>query len=88
MGLLAASRPATKGIRESLMRSRWPMGFIFCSRLGLVQQILWNGCATDEGLDGLGVTMRYAPGSGQDQQLVLTWNGEQVPFIETPDVSG
>ncbi|KAK3940634.1 hypothetical protein QBC46DRAFT_384653 [Diplogelasinospora grovesii] len=88
VGFLVADRPATKGIRESLGRSRWPMGFISCSRAGHVEQILWNRRAEDEGLQGLGVAMRYSQPQGeeatdeQQQQLVLTLNGKHLPYVQ------
>ncbi len=88
LGLLVAERPATKGIRESLGRSRWPMGFVSCSRAGIVQQMLWNGHAMEEGLGGLGVTTRYTQDPGRNGQLILSWRGEHVPLIETPSGSG
>ncbi|KAL2120483.1 hypothetical protein VTJ04DRAFT_4510 [Mycothermus thermophilus] len=55
LGLLVTQRPATKGIREALARSRWPMGFVACSREGEVSQLLWNRRAEEEGLEGFGV---------------------------------
>ncbi len=87
LGLLVATRPATKGVRESLRRSGWPMAFVACSREGSVQQMLWNGCATDAGLGSLGVTMRYAQDPSDPEQLVLTWQGEHVPLIEPSSAS-
>ncbi|KAK0718232.1 hypothetical protein B0T26DRAFT_609846, partial [Lasiosphaeria miniovina] len=84
LGFLVTERPATKGIRNSLGRSRWPMGFISCSRLGHVHQILWNMRAESEGLEGIGVGMRYCPPHEDDtegkegQELVLTRKGEHL----------
>ncbi len=81
VGLLVAEKPATKGVRESLGRSRWPMGFISCSRAGHVQQMLWNQRAEDEGLDGMGVGIRYADGPGTaEPDMVLTWKGRTAPL--------
>ncbi|KAK0629800.1 hypothetical protein B0T17DRAFT_455686, partial [Bombardia bombarda] len=59
LGLLVSQRPATKGVRDALGRSRWPMGYISCTRAGYVQQMLWNRRAEEEGLAGVGVGMRY-----------------------------
>ncbi|KAK0643513.1 hypothetical protein B0T16DRAFT_183795 [Cercophora newfieldiana] len=78
LGLLVVERPATKGMRDALGRSRWPMGCISCSRAGAVEQILWNRRAEEEGLAGLGVGTRYSPDGEGTQQLVLTFNGKHL----------
>lgn len=75
MGLLVGQHPATKGVRDSLGRSRWPMGYISCSITdGQVEQIQWNRRASDQGLDGIGVEVRYTEGGLP--KLALTMNGE------------
>ncbi|KAL2200425.1 hypothetical protein P885DRAFT_28695 [Corynascus similis CBS 632.67] len=78
VGLLVTERPATKGIREALARSRWPMGYVACSREGSVGQFLWNQRAEEEGLEGLGVGLRH--GGGQEKEVVLTWRGKTLSF--------
>ena len=83
LGLLVAQRPATKGIRDALGRSRWPMGYVACGGDGQLQQMLWNRRAEEGGLEGVGVGVRYlektAEGGGQpDQELILTWKGKPV----------
>lgn len=77
IGLLVAQKTATKGIRDALGRSRWPMGFVSCSPDGDVRQMLWNRKAEDEGLAGLGVGVRFSGASSDKQELVLTWKGER-----------
>lgn len=76
MGLLVTPRPATKGVREALTHSRWPIGYVLCSRDGVLEQILWNRRAEEEGLEGIGITTKYT-GEGRHgaQSLVLTWKG-------------
>jgi hypothetical protein len=86
VGLLVTEKHATKGIREALARSRWPMGFVACSREGVVEQFLWNRRAEEEGLEGFGVGMRYG-GDGR-QELVLTWKGRNLPFVKADEASG
>lgn len=81
LGIFVTEKPATKGVRDSLGRSRWPMAFISCTREGKIQQMLWNQKAEEQGLEGLGVGMRYA-GEGGGQQLLLTWKGQHVPLAE------
>ncbi|KAK3398650.1 hypothetical protein B0T20DRAFT_214775 [Sordaria brevicollis] len=60
-GVLVASKIATKGTRDALARSRWPLVFIGCSREGKVEQLLWNHRAEQEGLQGLGVKVEGLP---------------------------
>lgn len=77
-GVLVASKVATKGTRDALTRSRWPLVFIGCSREGKVEQLLWNHRAEQEGLQGLGVAKRHSPEGGK--QLVLTHRGKHLPL--------
>ncbi|RYP65872.1 hypothetical protein DL771_008101 [Monosporascus sp. 5C6A] len=81
LGLLVAQKPATKGIRDALGRSRWPMGYVSCSRDGRLEQMIWNRRAEEEGLEGLGVGVRYreTEGGPPEQQLILTWRGR--PYV-------
>ncbi|KAK7998059.1 hypothetical protein PG989_006099 [Apiospora arundinis] len=76
VGLLVAQKPATKGVRDSLGRSRWPMGFISCLPDGKLQQMLWNHQAEDQGLAGLGVGIRFSEGDHNAQELILTFQGK------------
>ncbi|KAL1883820.1 hypothetical protein VTK73DRAFT_8356 [Phialemonium thermophilum] len=81
LGLLVTDQPATKGIRDAIGRSRWPMGFVTCTRSGHLQQMLWNRRAEEEGLEGMGVGLRHAA-DGAEKQLVLSWKGSYVPWVE------
>ncbi|CAK7221074.1 hypothetical protein SCUCBS95973_004372 [Sporothrix curviconia] len=84
IGVLVTEKPATKGIREALARSRWPMAYIFCPRSGRVQQMLWNQQAEKTcGLAGLGVTLRHAVDEveGAYTHVVLTWQGKPLPPV-------
>ncbi|KAK4130743.1 hypothetical protein BT67DRAFT_428943 [Trichocladium antarcticum] len=81
LGVLVAERAATKGIRDALGRSRWPMAFVACSREGALEQMLWNGRAEEEGLRGLGVGVRYGVGGPRGKELVLTWRGRNLPGV-------
>ncbi|KAI0971387.1 hypothetical protein F4678DRAFT_82739 [Xylaria arbuscula] len=81
VGLLVTQRPATKGVRDALAHSRWPLGYVSCSGDGVLEQMLWNRRAEEEGLEGMGVAAKL---SGEDrhgdaQRLVLTWNGR--PYL-------
>ncbi|KAH6631682.1 hypothetical protein F5144DRAFT_228589 [Chaetomium tenue] len=88
VGLLVTQTHATKGTREALARSRWPMGFVACSREGVVEQFLWNRRAEEEGLEGLGVGTRYGGGGGGEKELVLTWKGRNLPYVRAEEASG
>ena len=80
MALLASTREATKGIREAMTRSRWPMGFLNVTPDGSVQQFLWNHSATEKGLEGMGVALRHAPSkSAYAQEVALMWKGRPWP---------
>ncbi|POR36219.1 Uncharacterized protein, mitochondrial [Tolypocladium paradoxum] len=77
LGVLVSERPATKGVRDSLGRSRWPMAYACCSRDGAVAQMLWNRWAEEEGLEGFGVSPKHVEGRS-DPELVLMHNGKVV----------
>ncbi|PNY29752.1 Uncharacterized protein, mitochondrial [Tolypocladium capitatum] len=77
LGVLVSERAATKGVRDSLGRSRWPMAYACCSRDGAVTQVLWNRRAEEEGLEGYGVAPRHVEGRS-DAELVLMRNGKVI----------
>ncbi|KAH0557030.1 hypothetical protein GP486_005183 [Trichoglossum hirsutum] len=83
LGVLAATREATRGVRDALGRSRLPLCFLKVSPEGRVEQCLWNSVCEREGLEGVGATVRYSPG-GEDgeenvgREIVLTWKGKVV----------
>ncbi|RYO75682.1 hypothetical protein DL766_007694 [Monosporascus sp. MC13-8B] len=88
LGLLVAQKPATKGIRDALGRSRWPMGYVSCSRDGRLEQMIWNRRAGEEGLEGVGVGVRYrdTEGGPPEGQLILTWRGR--PYVPDEQHAG
>ncbi|KAI0206353.1 hypothetical protein F4808DRAFT_455115 [Astrocystis sublimbata] len=77
IAFLVTQRPATKGVREALAHSRWPLGYVSCSGEGMLEQMLWNRKAEEEGLEGMGVTAKLSDDDrhGDAQRLVLTWKG-------------
>ncbi|EFY92708.1 conserved fungal protein [Metarhizium acridum CQMa 102] len=79
LGSLASERAATRGVRDSLGRSKWPMVYMCCSKEGIVSQMIWNQCAEELGLDGYGVSVRR--GDNRDE-LVLMHNGAVIPWLE------
>ena len=89
LGFLVTQKPATKGMRDALSRSNWPMGCVTITPEGRVIQMLWNRKAEEEGLQGVAVGIRYInakvdekDGGGStgkqqpEQEVVLLWNGE------------
>ncbi|QUC17267.1 uncharacterized protein UV8b_01508 [Ustilaginoidea virens] len=80
LGILASERVATRGVRDALRRSRWPMMYVSCSGDGAVSQMLWNQRAEDIGLEGYSVVVRHDAGSGGE--LVLLQDGKMLPLLE------
>jgi len=78
LALLVTQKESTKGVRDALGRSRWPMGFVLCTNEGKMSQMLWNRRAEEEGLQGTGVGIRYDGNSRNDKEIVLTWRGETI----------
>ncbi|CAH0048648.1 unnamed protein product [Clonostachys solani] len=82
LGLLVSERPATKGVRESMGRSRWPMGYLCCSREGVLKQMIWNHRAEEEGLEGFDVATRHVDGQEGEEELILLRNGVVLPLLD------
>jgi Required for respiratory growth protein 7 len=78
LGLLVSQKSATKGVREALGRSRWPMGYVLCGADGRILQMLWNRRAEQEGLEGIDVGLKYAGGDRNEKEVVLMWKGEPI----------
>ncbi|KAL0944238.1 uncharacterized protein CTRU02_202125 [Colletotrichum truncatum] len=87
IALLVSEKTSSKGVREAIGRSRWPMGFISCSRDGVVQQMLWNQRAEEEGLRGVGVAIRHPESKGGQSQVVLTYQGKSLQQHPDKNVS-
>ncbi|KAK4644368.1 hypothetical protein QC761_304155 [Podospora bellae-mahoneyi] len=85
IGALVAEKTATKGVRDAIGRSKWPMMYIVCSREGVVSQMLWNQRAVEEGgLEGLGVGRKYrvVEDGEQVEEVMLTWRGREVKALK------
>lgn len=80
LGLLVSQRPATKGVRDGMGRSKLPMGYVCCEGDGAVKQMVWNRRAEEEGLERFGVTTRH--GERGDMELVLIKDGKILPLLE------
>lgn len=82
LAMLVSQKPATKGVRDAVGRSRWPMGFVACSKEGKVMQMLWNRAAENGGLQGVGVTVRHdSEDQGGAPELVLQLDGRTLPMV-------
>ena len=78
LALLVSQKEATKGVRDALGRSRWPMGFVMCTRQGKVLQMLWNRKAEELALLGVSVSLKYASEDRDDREIVLMWEGKRL----------
>ena len=83
IGVLCAKREATKGVRDALRRSAVPVMWAMVEDVGQgrgkVRQLLWNQRVSQLGAEGVGVGVRYLPGTeGKEveKEVVLTWKGE------------
>ncbi|KAK0391242.1 hypothetical protein NLU13_0743 [Sarocladium strictum] len=81
LAMLVSQKPATKGVRDAVGRSRWPMGFIACSKEGTVLQMLWNRGAEENGLQGIGVAARHVDGDDGPPEIVLQKDGKTLPMV-------
>jgi len=78
--LLATPQEATKGVREAMSQSRWPMAYVKMSLDGRVEQLLWNRSAAAQGLEGVSVVTRYIPkDSRAAARLVESQENEEEP---------
>jgi len=78
MGWLVSQGEITAGVRDAVRCASVPLGFICLKENGTVRQMLWNARATQMGLEGLGVGVKYG-GDGSSktaEQVVLTWKGK------------
>ncbi|RHZ58827.1 hypothetical protein CDV55_106717 [Aspergillus turcosus] len=80
IGVLVGPREATKGVRDAMARSAYPLLWMMVERDGEVQQALWNSCAEQLGLGALGVEMVYGGASGR--RISLTWDGSELPSMD------
>ncbi|KAK4204099.1 hypothetical protein QBC40DRAFT_303788 [Triangularia verruculosa] len=80
IGILVAEKTATKGVRDAIGRSKWPMVYVVCSKEGMISQMLWNQKAVEEGgLEGLGVGSKHRVVDGeQAEEVMLTWRGKEI----------
>jgi hypothetical protein len=66
LALLVSLREATKGVREAMSRSAYPLMWMMIDRGGKLYQALWNEQAVTLGLAPLGVESRIAKIGGRE----------------------
>ena len=87
MALLTTPLQATKGIRNAMERSRWPLAYAMLNEVGGIEQFFWNTRSAAMGLEGLKVETVHKPRSSGPKlvdtdtlaltkELVLTWQGQ------------
>lgn len=85
-GVLVSPREATKGVRDALARSSYPLFWIMMERDGTLRQALWNARAEELGLGPLGVETRYGMVDSESgavtKEVALTWNGNDIPHMD------
>ncbi|KAF3388921.1 hypothetical protein F1880_003928 [Penicillium rolfsii] len=92
-GVLVSPREATKGVRDALARSSYPLFWMMVELDGTLKQALWNSRAEELGLGPLGVETRYGAGvvdtkSGSvTKQVALTWDGHNIPDMDQVEQS-
>lgn len=83
VGMLVGPREATKGVRDALARSTFPLFWMMIERDGTLKQALWNARAEELGLGPLGVETRYGASVGESgsviKEVALTWDGCDIP---------
>ncbi|KAJ5928458.1 hypothetical protein N7466_007414 [Penicillium verhagenii] len=87
VGVLVSPREATKGVRDALARSSFPLFWMMVERDGTLRQALWNSKAEGLGLGALGIETRYAAaaagGSAElSKEVALTWDGCDIPDMD------
>ncbi|KAJ5136352.1 hypothetical protein N7448_004906 [Penicillium atrosanguineum] len=85
-GVLVSPREATKGVRDALARSSYPLIWMMMERDGTLRQALWNARAEELGLGPLRVETRYgivdSESGAVTKEVALTWNGDDVPHMD------
>lgn len=93
IGILVSPREATKGVRDALARSTYPIFWMMIERDGTFKQALWNSRAEELGIGPLSVETRYgtaSEGAESDsviKQIALTWDGCDFPNMDQVEES-
>lgn len=92
VAMLVSPREATKGVRDALTRSGYPLFWIMMEQdTGTIRQVLWNAKVEELGLGALGVDTTYRPNQDGDsddgegrmkQDIDLTWDETEIPSMD------
>lgn len=89
VAVLVSPREATKGVRDTLTRSSYPLFWMMVIEGdGALKQVLWNSKVEELGLAPLGVETRYsqdaesASGDRPRPDVLLTWDGDDIPAMD------
>jgi hypothetical protein len=88
VAILVSPREATKGVRDTLRRSPYPLFWMMMEDDGVLRQVLWNSKVEELGLASLGVEARYtqlADTASDDRprpDVVLTWDSDDIPDMD------
>ncbi|KAL1956906.1 hypothetical protein VTO42DRAFT_6653 [Malbranchea cinnamomea] len=86
LGMLVSPREATKGVRDSLARSPFPLVWVMAELDGEIKQILWNSKASSVGLEGVDVQVKYgADADPSKRTLALAYDGEELEPLDGND---
>lgn len=84
LGVLVGTREATKGVRNAMARSLYPVMWMMVEKEnGTLLQALWNARGEEMGLGGLGVEVQFSSElSSTTKSIALTWDGEEIPGMD------
>ncbi|EYE97803.1 uncharacterized protein EURHEDRAFT_442326, partial [Aspergillus ruber CBS 135680] len=84
LGVLVGTREATKGVRDAMARSSYPVMWMMVEKeRGTLLQALWNAKGEEMGLGGLGVEVQFSSEpSSITKNIALTWDGEEIPGMD------
>ncbi|EKV06381.1 Endonuclease TnsA, N-terminal/resolvase Hjc/tRNA endonuclease, C-terminal [Penicillium digitatum] len=87
VGVLVSPREATKGVRDTLARSTFPLFWMMIERDGTLKQALWNARAEELGVGPLSVETRYgirenAESGSVTKEMLLNWDGCDIPDMD------
>lgn len=82
IGMLVCPREATKGVRDAMAKSAFPLVWLMIRTDGTVKQALWNARVEEMGLGLLGLETMYGPDAGMEERVEFTWDGERLEHMD------
>lgn len=90
LSILVSPLPATKGVRQALIRSTSPLCWLTLELgdndegSGLVTQALWNKAATDLALEGVDVVLTHNLTNPSKKLVSLMWQNDRISEDSIP----